>query len=102
MSKIIRSSRSKADVLKSAQYIAEKSGSVELAERWMETVDEKLEFLVSHPMAGESRPDLGSGTRASAVGNYIIFYRRIDDGIEVSRILHGARDTPRIFRTGEN
>jgi toxin ParE1/3/4 len=31
------------------------------------------------------------------LGNYIIFYRPIDDGIEVVRILHGARDLPPLF-----
>jgi toxin ParE1/3/4 len=30
--------------------------------------------------------------------NYLIFYRPIDDGIEVVPILHGARDIDQIFR----
>jgi toxin ParE1/3/4 len=28
------------------------------------------------------------------VGNYLIFYRPISDGIEIVRVLHGARDIP--------
>ena len=29
--------------------------------------------------------------------NYLIFYLPRDDGIEVVRVLHGARDYPRLF-----
>jgi len=31
------------------------------------------------------------------VGNYVIFYRPIEDGIVVIRVLHGARDLPELF-----
>lgn len=34
--------------------------------------------------------------------NYLIFYRPIDGGVEVLRILHGARDIERIFRDGSS
>ena len=53
-----------------------------------------------HPLAAEARPDLAPGLRASPVGNYVIFYRPIHDGIEVVRVLHGARDIPAVFRKG--
>lgn len=29
--------------------------------------------------------------------NYLIFYRPLDDGVEILRVLHGARDIQRIF-----
>jgi toxin ParE1/3/4 len=32
--------------------------------------------------------------------NYLIFYRPIGGGIDVLRVLHGARDIDRIFRGG--
>jgi plasmid stabilization system protein ParE len=35
--------------------------------------------------------------RSSAVGNYVIFYRVREDGIEVVRVLHAARDIPEFF-----
>ncbi len=31
------------------------------------------------------------------VGNYIIFYRQTEDGIEVVRVLSGYRDLDRLF-----
>ena len=99
MPTIIRSPRAKADILSAARYIVEESESVETAERWMDSIDAKVIFLGRNPLAGEARPDLGQELRAFPVGNYIIFYRPRKDGIQIVRVLHGARDIPRIFRT---
>ena len=36
--------------------------------------------------------------RSFPLGNHLIFYRPIDDGIELVRVLHGARDiSPEYF-----
>jgi toxin ParE1/3/4 len=32
------------------------------------------------------------------VWNYTVFYRPIDGGIELIRIIHGARDIPKLFQ----
>ena len=102
MPRIDRSPRAKADVLSIGRYIAEQSGSHTTAYRFLDKIDERIKFLAHHPMAGEARPDLAANARAFPVGNYVLFYRPISDGIQVLRVLHGARDIPRIFRTGEN
>lgn len=34
-----------------------------------------------------------------AIGNYVIFYRPIANGIDVIRVLHGSRDIESIFET---
>jgi len=31
--------------------------------------------------------------------NYLVFYRPIRDGIEVVRVIHGARDASRVFES---
>jgi toxin ParE1/3/4 len=38
--------------------------------------------------------------RHFTVWNYAVFYRPIADGIEIIRIIHGARDIPRLFERG--
>ena len=43
------------------------------------------------PLLGASREHLMRELRVFPVGNYVIYYRPIDDGIQVLRILHGAR-----------
>ena len=102
MGRIVRSSRAKVDVLSAAQYIAEQSQSRETAYRFVDSVDEKLKLLAQHHDLGEARPDLAPHVRAFPVGQYVIFYRPLDNGIEVIRILHGSRDIPRIFRSGKH
>ena len=66
-------------------------------DRFLELIRTKCEMLAQHPLAGEARPELGANLRAFPVGNYIIFYRPDSDGIEVVRVLHGARDIPKQF-----
>ncbi|AUB37002.1 Plasmid stabilization system protein ParE [Nostoc flagelliforme CCNUN1] len=36
--------------------------------------------------------------RSFPVKNYLIFYRTIDEGIEIARILHGSQDIETIFQ----
>lgn len=49
------------------------------------------------PESGRKRPDLAPDLRSLPVGNQVIFYRPIPDGIQVIRVLHGARDIPAVF-----
>jgi toxin ParE1/3/4 len=39
-----------------------------------------------------ARPDLLPGLRFFPVGNYLILYRESTEGVDLIRILHGARD----------
>ena len=51
---------------------------------------------------GELRDDLGPDIRMFAFRkNYIVLYRPLDDGIDVLRVFHTARDYPRLFHGGE-
>ncbi len=50
------------------------------------------------PEAGRLRLDIGDGVRNVAWGKYVIYYRGIDGGIQILRILHSARlATPNLF-----
>jgi toxin ParE1/3/4 len=49
------------------------------------------------PEMGRKRFDFADGLRSLAVNNYVIFYRPIADGIQLIRVLHGARDIPALF-----
>jgi toxin ParE1/3/4 len=46
---------------------------------------------------GRLRPELVPKLRSFPVGEYVVFYRSIRDGIEVVRVLNGARDIGRLF-----
>lgn len=96
MPRILRTPQSELDILEIAVYIAR--DSVTAADKLIDLFDEKLKSLARNPGLGPMRPELGDDVQSFPVGNYILFYRRIEDGIELLRVLHGARDLRRIFR----
>ena len=50
------------------------------------------------PFIGQARFDLAPSLRMFPVGNYLIFFQPIQDGVEVIRVLHGERNiTGRFF-----
>ncbi len=55
--------------------------------------------LADNPRIGRSREDLASELRSFPLQDYTIFYRPIDDGVEIVRVLHGNRDIESLFDT---
>jgi toxin ParE1/3/4 len=53
--------------------------------------------LAETPGMGVERHELQPGLRMFPVRRYLIFYFVTDDGIEVARVLSGARDIDAIF-----
>lgn len=53
---------------------------------------------VRYPEMGCLRPDLATNVRCFAVGNYVVFYVPLADGIEVIQLIHGSRDIRLRFR----
>jgi toxin ParE1/3/4 len=46
---------------------------------------------------GRPRKELAPELRSFAVGNHIILYRAIEKGVEIVRVLPGARELPPTF-----
>jgi toxin ParE1/3/4 len=67
------------------------------ATKLLRLLDSKFQMLAKSPMMGQARADLAPTLRCFSVGNYAIFFRPIPEGIEVVRVLHGARDLRRNF-----
>lgn len=52
---------------------------------------------------GRSYEELAPGLRGFTIGNYIIFYRLIENGIAVERLLSGYRDLEALLsENGDN
>jgi toxin ParE1/3/4 len=47
---------------------------------------------------GRSRPELAPNLRSFPVGQYVIFYLPLAKGVEIVRVLHGARDFESILQ----
>jgi len=56
-------------------------------------------LLAENREMGRARPELLESLRSFPAGNYILFYRPEAGGIELTRVLHGARDVPAQFQT---
>jgi toxin ParE1/3/4 len=54
-------------------------------------------LLATQPHLGKSVEELAPRLRFMPLGNYLIFYRPLPDGIEIVRLLHGARDITAAF-----
>lgn len=71
-------------------YIAQ--DNVDAADRTLDLLRDKGLILAKSPMIGRARTELAPSLRSFPVGNYLIFYRPIESGIEVIRVLHGSQD----------
>jgi toxin ParE1/3/4 len=98
--------RARLDLLEQFVYFGEQAG-VELAERYFAAIDETCLQLVKHPHSG-TLYDSGiarlAGMRRVPVkgfANYLVFYRPHENGIDVIRVLHGARDIDTLFAQEE-
>ena len=57
-----------------------------------------FQTLVNHPEAGQRYPEFAGGDlRGLTVGNYVIFYRPMESGVEIARVVSGFRDLDALF-----
>lgn len=90
MARVPRRQLAAADILDIWGQIAE--GSLEQADRWVDKLDEKFQLTATQPLMGRARDELAVDIRSFPFGRYVIFYAPIEDGIDVVRVLHSARD----------
>jgi toxin ParE1/3/4 len=96
MPRILRTRKSREDYVSIEDYIAQTSP--QNAEMIIRLFDEKLAFLAANPLIGRPRPELATNFRSWNVHRFVLFYRPIEDGIILIRVLHAAMDiTARLF-----
>jgi toxin ParE1/3/4 len=76
-------------------YIAADSAAA--AARWIDRLERECQNLADMPGMGRRREELAPGLRGFPVGTYVIFYREVEDGIQILRVVHGARDIESLF-----
>lgn len=87
---VVRRPRAADDAIAIWRYVA--ADSELYADALTDRFDAKLAQLAEFPQMERARPELGDQMRSVVVGNYVLFYQPLPDGIELIRILHGARD----------
>jgi toxin ParE1/3/4 len=86
------------DYLDIWNYIADRNPAA--ASDLLRDFESKLQLLSRFPGAGPARPELRPGLPSFPVGDYLLFYRPIRGGVELIRVLHGARDLRKALRRG--
>jgi toxin ParE1/3/4 len=97
LQKVTRTEQANEDLFQVWYYIAIENQSPENADRFIDALDETLYFLAKNPFIGTIKNHYADGIRQFVFQKYLIFYFPIEDGIEVVRILHGARDIGQQF-----
>lgn len=69
----------------------------EAADRLMQKFRKQFEDIAEFPEMGRASETIGAGLRRLPVENYLILYRVTSDCVEISRVLHGARDIESLF-----
>jgi toxin ParE1/3/4 len=84
------------DIESIIDYVADRS-SFDLAERLLDKINDKCKRLTSFPGMGKKRDELSPNVRSFPVDNYLVFYRLIEDDIEILRVVSGYRDLRDLF-----
>ena len=95
MPRIIIAPEARNDLDAILSYIAQ--DNPDAAKKLLATLKDKFVLLASSPRIGMLKKTLQPDILGFPIGNYVIFYREIQNGIEVARVLHGARDIERLF-----
>ena len=79
-------------------YVASKGGSVEIADRLIDSITERFFLLANHPNIGRARDaDLRAGLRSFPVGEYVIVYRKEGADVLILRVVRGSRNIEALF-----
>lgn len=95
MPRVLRRPQAAEDIAEIWDYIAD--DSLAAADRFVDQLDKQFGLLAIQPRIGRARGELAPDVRSFPFGRYVIFYLPIDDGIDVVRVLHSARDIEAVF-----
>lgn len=84
-----------ADLKEIWLYISDNSR--EFADKTIDIILRKCEFIASNPKIGRTRHDLIIDLRLFPYKNYNIFYFITETGVEIYRVLHSSRDNVQVF-----
>jgi toxin ParE1/3/4 len=99
---IRRRPQAEADLTDQFVYYLTNAGH-DVAERFLAAVEETARRLLDRPGIGARRSFRHPGLQdlrmhpVRGFDRHLIFYRERDDGIELVRVLHGARDIPSVM-----
>ncbi len=82
--------RARRDLLHIWNYIAQDNESA--ADRFIDLMIHHFQLLGRNPHIGRHRNELRAGYRSFPVGQYLVFYRVLEPGVQIMHVMHGKRD----------
>jgi len=73
-------------------YYTVEKWSVDQANRYYDLIFEEIGYICKRPHSGKSMDDIRKGYRVSKVKSHLIFYKVVNDIVEIIRILHQRMD----------
>jgi toxin ParE1/3/4 len=89
MNRLVVTPRAAADLEEIGDFIALDNPTAAL--RFIERLELASRLLRDHPHIGVAHDEIAEGARIFPVGNYLILFRALEDGVEIVRYAHGAR-----------
>lgn len=72
--------------------------NLQAATAWLNGIRSLFELLATQPEIGQQIHTRRHGDlRCHVYGNYLVYYRAIRGGVQIVRVLHGARDQRRLI-----
>ena len=107
MPRIVKHPAALRDILEIADYLS-RTASLTVALRFVDAAERTIEQIARKPGTGgrweSDKPELLEirYIPVTKFRNHLVFYRPVEDGIEVLRVLHGARDLTGILEDEES
>jgi toxin ParE1/3/4 len=78
-------------------YVAKESGSLDIANRLIDTITDRFFLLAGFQHLGRQREEFCFGCRSFAVGEFVIVYVVDAGDVLILRVVHGRRDIAALF-----
>jgi toxin ParE1/3/4 len=92
---IQKTAQAEEDLIELWLYIAQENPNA--ADRVLTDIEACFQTLADNPLIGRLRPDIAPELRYFMAGKYLILYRTVPDGVQMVRVIHGARDLSNLF-----
>jgi toxin ParE1/3/4 len=91
--------QAREDLLRIWEWIAPENPIT--ADRVYDKIEARCSTLRDHPRLGRPRPEIGEGARSLVIERWLALYRLVEGGVQVVRIVDGARDLMKVEWTPE-
>jgi toxin ParE1/3/4 len=95
MSRCILAPSARLDLKEISSYITRFNSGA--ARRFNKKIIQQCKLVADFPNMGQSCDNFANGLRSFLIEDYLIFYRPIDSGVEVVRVVSGYQDLETVF-----